>query len=118
MPLGTSPSGSPVYPPLSRLSARFARSAVQLDLLVGGGWKHLDLAVPCLLSIGNPRYGADRSVRWLLVGSVGTFHRVHTALQSVLQHICAPSTMINQTRFYVMILSVLQVQIDGKRSPD
>eukprot|EP01046_Picozoa_sp_COSAG06_P091980 COSAG06_NODE_38233_length_425_cov_12.420245_1_plen_57_part_10 len=57
MPLGTSPSGSPVYPPLSHLSARFARSAVQLDLLVGGGWKHLDLAVPCLLSIGNPRYG-------------------------------------------------------------
>ena len=68
MPLGTSPSGSPVYPPLSHLSARFARSAVQLDLLVGGGWKHLDLAVPCLLSIGNPRYGADRSVRRLLVG--------------------------------------------------
>ena len=68
MPLGTSPSGSPVYPPLSRLSARFARSAVQLDLLVGGGWKHLDLAVPCLLSIGNPRYGAVRSVRRVLVG--------------------------------------------------
>jgi hypothetical protein len=68
VPLGTSPSGSPVYPPLSHLSARFARSAVQLDLLVGGGWKHLDLAAQGRGSIGKAIYGAVRSVRRLLVG--------------------------------------------------
>ena len=68
MLLGTSPSGSPVYPPLSRLSARFGRSAVQLDLLVDGGWQHLDLAARGRGSIGKARYGADQSVRRLLVG--------------------------------------------------
>ena len=68
VPLGTSPSGSPVCPPLSRLSARFGRSAVLLDLLVDGGWKHLDLAAQGRGSIGKARYGADWSVRRLLVG--------------------------------------------------
>ena len=68
MLLGTSPSGSPVCPPLSHLSARFGRSAVQLDLLVDGGWQHLDLVVRGRGSIGKARYGADRSVRRLLVG--------------------------------------------------
>ena len=68
VPLGTSPSGSPVCPPLSRLSARFGRSAVQLDLLVDGGWQHLDLAAQGRGSIGKARYGADWSVCQLLVG--------------------------------------------------
>ena len=44
------------------------RSAVQLDLLVDGGWQHLDLAARGRGSIGKARYGADQSVRRLLVG--------------------------------------------------
>ena len=68
MLLGTSPSGSPVCPPLSHLSARFGRGAVRLDLLVDGGREHLDLAAQGRGSIGKTRYGADWSVRRLLVG--------------------------------------------------
>ena len=68
MPLGTSPSGSPVSPPLSRLSARFGRSAVQLDLLVSGDWQHLDLVAQGMGSIGKASYGVVGSVRRLLVG--------------------------------------------------
>ena len=41
---------------------------MQLDLLVDGGWQHLDLAAQGRGSIGKARYGADRSVRRLLVG--------------------------------------------------
>ena len=41
---------------------------MQLDLLVDGGWQHLDLVVRGRGSIGKARYGADRSVRRLLVG--------------------------------------------------
>ena len=68
MPLGTSPSGSPVSPPLSRLSARIGRSAVQLDLLVSGDWQHLDLVARGMGSIGKASYGVVGSVRRLLVG--------------------------------------------------
>ena len=68
MPVGTSPSGSPVSPPLSHLSARIGRSAVQLDLLVSGDWQHLDLVARGMGSIGKASYGAGRSVRRLLVG--------------------------------------------------
>ena len=53
MLLGTSPSSSPACPPLSRLSARFGPSAVQLDLLADGGWQHLDLAARGRGSIGK-----------------------------------------------------------------
>ena len=68
MPLGTSPSGSPVSPPLSRLSARFGRSAVHQDQPTErGGW-HVFLAARGMGSIGKASYGAGRSVRWLLVG--------------------------------------------------
>ena len=62
------PCLSTSVPPLSRLSARFGRSAVQLDLLVDGGWQHLDLAARGRGSIGKAIYGADQSVRRLLVG--------------------------------------------------
>ena len=68
MLVSTSPSGSPVSPPLSRLSARFGRSAVQLDLLVCGCWQHLDLVAWGRGPIGKARNGAVRCVRRLLVG--------------------------------------------------
>ena len=41
---------------------------MQLDLLVDGGWQHLDLAARGRGSIGKAIYGADQSVRRLLVG--------------------------------------------------
>ena len=41
---------------------------MRLDLLVDGGREHLDLAAQGRGSIGKTRYGADWSVRQLLVG--------------------------------------------------
>ena len=55
--------------PLPVPSAPFGRSAVQLDVPVVRGGKHLDLVAQGRPSIGKASYGCEWSVRWLLVGT-------------------------------------------------
>jgi hypothetical protein len=55
--------------PLPVPSAPFGRSAVQLDVPVVRGGKHLDLVAQGRPSICKASYGCEWSVRWLLVGT-------------------------------------------------
>ena len=83
----------------------FSNTALLCDVTAHNVSHRIALSLP----VSTLKVTRVRHVVPLAIGSLRiTFAlTVRTALQSVLQHICAPSTIIHQTRFYVMILSVL-----------